>query len=147
MAGHVVCSPASNERLCCASLVEAPLNEAEAAKVARVLAALADPVRLRLLSLIATRSDIGRVAASIKNLKAERAQLANEVERLLDDFHLRAVVISMPGVGAKTAATILQAIGDTSAFPSAAHLAAYAGIAPITRRSGKSIRGEHPTVA
>ncbi|MHB1844908.1 MAG: metalloregulator ArsR/SmtB family transcription factor [Deltaproteobacteria bacterium] len=58
MAGHVVCSPASDERLCCASLVGEHLNEAEAAEVARVLAALADPVRLRLPSLIATRSEV-----------------------------------------------------------------------------------------
>ena len=92
----------------------------------------------------ATDTIIGRVVASIKSLKAECAECANEVERLLDDFPLRAVLISMPGVGAKTAATILLAIGDGSAFPTAAHLAAYAGIAPVTRRSGKSIRGEHP---
>ena len=88
----------------------------------------------------AVETIIGRVGASINNLGAERAQLAKEVERLLDDFPLRAVVISMPGVGAKTAATILQAIGDASAFPSATHLAAYAGIA--TRHS--SIRQVGP---
>jgi transposase len=29
-------------------------------------------------------------------------------------------------------------------FPTAAHLAAYAGLAPVTRRSGASIRGESP---
>ena len=34
--------------------------------------------------------------------------------------------------------------GDITRFKSAAHLAAYAGIAPVTRRSGTSIRGEHP---
>jgi transposase len=31
-----------------------------------------------------------------------------------------------------------------SAFPTAGHLAAYAGLAPVTRRSGSSIKGEHP---
>ncbi|WP_344318976.1 transposase, partial [Actinocatenispora thailandica] len=31
-----------------------------------------------------------------------------------------------------------------AAFATAAHLAAYAGLAPVTRRSGSSIRGEHP---
>ncbi|WP_171042495.1 IS110 family transposase [Sinomonas gamaensis] len=92
----------------------------------------------------AVETVIPRVAASIKSLKAERAELASEVERLLDNFPLREVLISMPGVGTKTATTILLAIGDASAFPTAAHLAAYAGIAPVTRRSGKSIRGEHP---
>ncbi|MFP5073032.1 transposase, partial [Pseudonocardia nantongensis] len=29
-----------------------------------------------------------------------------------------------------------------SAFPTAGHLAAYAGLAPVTRRSGTSIKGE-----
>ena len=29
-------------------------------------------------------------------------------------------------------------------FPTAGHLAFYAGLAPVTRRSGTSIRGEHP---
>lgn len=92
----------------------------------------------------AVESVVPRVAGQVKALKTQRAELAVEVERLLDDFPLRDVLISMPGVGTKTAATILLAIGDASAFPTAGHLAAYAGIAPVTRRSGKSIRGEHP---
>lgn len=50
----------------------------------------------------------------------------------------------MPGIGVRTAARILLEIGDASAFASSAHLAAYAGIAPVTHRSGSSIRGEHP---
>ena len=50
----------------------------------------------------------------------------------------------MPGIGVRTAARILIEVGDGSAFATAAHLAAYAGLAPVTRRSGSSIRGEHP---
>jgi len=92
----------------------------------------------------AVETVVPRVATQIKAVKTQRAELAVEVERLLDDFPLRDVLISMPGVGTKTAATILLAIGDASGFPTAGHLAAYAGIAPVTRRSGKSIRGEHP---
>ena len=42
---------------CCRSLVEAPLSDAEATAVAPVLEALADPVRLRLLSLVATHGE------------------------------------------------------------------------------------------
>ena len=38
-------------------------------------------------------------------------------------------------------------IGDSSAFPTPGHLAAYAGLAPVTRRSGSSIRGEFPSRA
>ena len=44
--------------LCCASVVEAPLAEPEAEELARVFAALADPVRLRLLSMVATRDEV-----------------------------------------------------------------------------------------
>jgi transposase len=35
-------------------------------------------------------------------------------------------------------------VGDGTAFPTPGHVAAYAGLAPVTRRSGTSIRGEHP---
>jgi transposase len=69
----------------------------------------------------------------------------------------------MPGVGSRTAVKILTIVGDGSAFPTAGHLAAYAGhlaataghlaayaghlaayagLAPVTRRSGTSIKGE-----
>jgi ArsR family transcriptional regulator, arsenate/arsenite/antimonite-responsive transcriptional repressor len=48
----------SDAPLCGASLVDAPLAEDEAAELARVLGALADPVRLRLLSLVASREEI-----------------------------------------------------------------------------------------
>ena len=40
---------------CCAGLADAPLDEPEAAELARVFKALGDPVRLRLLSMIASR--------------------------------------------------------------------------------------------
>ncbi|HWD06183.1 MAG TPA: metalloregulator ArsR/SmtB family transcription factor [Amycolatopsis sp.] len=40
---------------CCAGLSDAPLAEAEAAGLAHVFKALGDPVRLRLLSMIASR--------------------------------------------------------------------------------------------
>ena len=50
----------------------------------------------------------------------------------------------MPGVDVKIAARPLAEVdGDVDVFPSAAHLAAYACLAPVTRRSGTSIRGEH----
>ena len=58
MARGVMCSQPSDERLCCASLVDAPLSDDDAHEMARVLAALADPVRLRLLSLVASRSEV-----------------------------------------------------------------------------------------
>jgi len=44
--------------MCCSSVTEAPLSEAEADDLAHVLAALADPVRLRLLSLVAAQNEV-----------------------------------------------------------------------------------------
>ena len=47
--------PAASE--CCASLLASPLTEADAEVLARGFAALADPARLRLLSLIAAADE------------------------------------------------------------------------------------------
>lgn len=44
--------------LCCPSLTDSPLGEEEASELARILSALADPVRLRLLSLVASQQEI-----------------------------------------------------------------------------------------
>src|ERR1044072_3378933 len=46
---------------------------------------------------------------------------------------------SMPGVGVRTAARPLTEVAH-KAFASAAHLAAYAGLAPVIRRSGSPRR-------
>jgi ArsR family transcriptional regulator len=47
-----------NMNECCPSLLAAPLSEAAAEDLATVYAALADPVRLRLLSLVAEAGEI-----------------------------------------------------------------------------------------
>lgn len=84
------------------------------------------------------------LARSLTNTLDQRRQIAAEVEQVLDAHPLAAVLTSMPGVGVRTAARILLEVGDGSSFPTAGHLAAYAGLAPVTHRSGISIRGEHP---
>jgi len=48
----------SDGRVCCAPLSAAPLQEPEAVELAKVFAALADPVRLRLLSLVADGGEV-----------------------------------------------------------------------------------------
>ncbi|MEU6587596.1 IS110 family transposase [Nocardia sp. NPDC046763] len=85
-----------------------------------------------------------KLADSLKTVLLQRQQVAEDIERMLDDHPLAKVLTSMPGVGVRTGARILLEVGDGSAFASAGHLASYAGIAPITHRSGSSIRGEHP---
>lgn len=85
-----------------------------------------------------------KLAESLKETLLQRKTIGDDVERMLDEHPLSPVLISMPGIGIRTAARILLEVGDGSAFKSAGHLAAYAGIAPVTHRSGSSIRGEHP---
>jgi ArsR family transcriptional regulator len=46
------------EQVCCAPPAAAPLADAEAARLARTYAALADPARLKLLSLIAASGEL-----------------------------------------------------------------------------------------
>ena len=86
-----------------------------------------------------------RLAEQLLGLQQQRKQVATEVEEALDAHPLSRVLTSMPGVGVRTAARILITVGDASSFPTAGHLAAYAGLAPVTRRSGSSIRGEFPS--
>jgi transposase len=85
-----------------------------------------------------------KLAATLTQLLDDRRQAAARVEEMLDAHPLAPVLTSMPGVGVRTAARILLEVGDGTAFPTPGHLAAYAGLAPVTRRSGSSIRGEHP---
>ena len=85
---------------------------------------------------------IAGVAAQLRDVRAERAALGADLEARLEAHPLAQVLTSMPGVGVRTATKILTIIGDGTAFPTSGHLAAYAGLAPVTRRSGSSIRGE-----
>jgi ArsR family transcriptional regulator len=54
--------PIEQVTACCAPLATAPLGEADAARLAGVLKVVADPTRLRLLSLIASNPE-GEVCA------------------------------------------------------------------------------------
>ncbi|MEV4758932.1 IS110 family transposase [Micromonospora sp. NPDC049559] len=92
----------------------------------------------------AAETILPRLADTLRDVLRQRDQVAGEVEGMLDAHPLAGVLTSMPGIGVRTGARILLEVGDGSAFASPGHLAAYAGLAPVTRRSGSSIRGEHP---
>ncbi|MGA1828625.1 transposase, partial [Microbacterium sp.] len=85
---------------------------------------------------------VRRLAAQLGTLRKQRDEIAAEVEKLVDAHPLQPVLTSMPGVGVRTAARLLTEVAGKH-FPTAGHLAAYAGLAPVTRRSGSSIRGEY----
>ncbi len=85
------------------------------------------------------------LAGSLTSVLDQRKLLAGRIEELLESHPLSKVLTSMPGIGVRTGSRILIDVGDGSTFPTAAHLAAYAGLAPATRSSGSSIRGEQPS--
>lgn len=81
------------------------------------------------------------LAQQLQDLTRQRAGVLNQVEALVEAHPLHRVLTSMPGIGVRTAARILTEVVGKD-FKTAGHLASYAGIAPTTRRSGTSIRGE-----
>ncbi|MFB7493397.1 IS110 family transposase [Streptomyces sp. NPDC056161] len=85
------------------------------------------------------------LATSLSAVLDQCKILAARIEELLEAHLLSNVLTSMPGIGVRTGARILIDVGDGSSFPSATHLASYAGLAPATRSSGSSIRGEQPS--
>jgi transposase len=111
--------------------------------VGQVMAAL-DEQTVTVPGTTAAEKILPRLAGSLRDVLQQRDQVAGEVEGILDAHPLARVLTSMPGIGVRTAARILLEVGDGTAFKTPGHLAAYAGLAPVTRRSGISIRGEHP---
>lgn len=82
------------------------------------------------------------LARQLIALHAQRRDVAARVEALVEAHPLYPVLTSMPGIGVPAAAVFLaETLGKT--FDTGAQLASYAGLAPVTRRSGTSIRGEY----
>lgn len=85
-----------------------------------------------------------QLAAQLLQLRTSRAQVLARVEDLVEAHPLHPVLTSMPVVGVRTEARIIIEIVGKE-FATAGHLASYSGFAPVTWRSGTSIRGDHPS--
>ncbi|MEU1544073.1 IS110 family transposase [Actinacidiphila glaucinigra] len=83
------------------------------------------------------------LAAQLAAAHVQRRQAEQEIATLLEALPLFHLLTSLPGMGVRTTAAVIVAIGDGTTFPTAGHLASYAGLAPATKSSGTSIRGEH----
>lgn len=68
-----------------------------------------------------------------------RKEVESQVLELIKDIPHTEILLSMPGIGPRSAAQILMTVGDMSDFPTAGHLASYAGLSPRTNQSGTSI--------
>lgn len=87
---------------------------------------------------------LAQLAAMLKQLRTARDGLLTKVEALVEAHPLHEVLTSMPAIGVRTEARIITEV-ISKEFKSSGHLASYAGLAPVTWRSGTSIRGDHPS--
>lgn len=111
----------------------------------KVTAAVLDALEAQTVTLPA-EATVGRVivelAGELDRVHRRRDTLAAEIEEAFLAHPFGPVLVSMPGIGPRTGARILAEIGDGSRFANGSKLASYAGLAPVTRQSGTSIRGE-----
>lgn len=82
---------------------------------------------------------IADLASDLERIHARRAQLAAQVEELFLRHPLGKVLVTLCGFGPRTGARTLAEIADPYRFRDGGRLAAYAGLAPIDRRSGTSL--------
>ena len=72
----------------------------------------------------------------IDELRKQIEQLEERLQERLGRLGWVRLLKSLPGVGDVLGATIWLEVGDVTRFPSAAHLASYAGLVPTVRSSG-----------
>ena len=90
------------------------------------------------------------LVADLDRIHTQRHALGKQIETVFLEHPLGQVLVTLCGFGPRTGARTLAEIGDPTRFANGGRLAAYAGLAPIDRRSGKSInaaaasrRGNH----
>jgi transposase len=99
--------------------------------------------RVRPIHLVQLRLLLEHIAF----LEGALAELQQEIERLLVPFaEAVALAQTIPGVGQTAAIAIIAEIGaDMSRFPSAKHLASWAGVCPGNKQSGGKRLSGHTT--
>jgi transposase len=112
-----------------------------APRLARAITAALGEQTVVVAGTVVAGQVIARLAAQLALLHQQRTELAQHVEALVDAHSLSPVLLSLPGVGSGTAARLLTDVAGRT-FQSAAQLASYAGLAPVTQQSGHSRHGE-----
>lgn len=114
------------------------LAKALAAAVAEALAAQTVVVPVETV----TGRVIAEVVTELDRTLERRKRLEAEIEELFAAHPFGRILRTLPGIGPRTGSRILAEIGDGSRFANGSRLASYAGLAPVTRQSGSSLRGE-----
>ncbi|RIK04669.1 MAG: IS110 family transposase [Acidobacteria bacterium] len=120
----------------------APLAPRMAERLVADITAALEAQTLTLPGEVARGKVIAGLAGDLSQIRLRRNELVEELEELLVAHPDGPLLMSLSGIGVRSGTQIVVEIGDVSRFPTAGHLAAYAGLAPVTHRSGTSIRGE-----
>jgi transposase len=81
-----------------------------------------------------------RMLAQVDGLDEQIGQFEKRLERLIEVTPSMQLLMTLPGVGVILAATVQLEIGEIARFPSAEHLASYAGTTPRVHSSGDHTR-------
>lgn len=71
-------------------------------------------------------------------LRRRLRALEGDIERTLNGHQVGSLLTTIEGIGPQTAARLVGELGDPASFRDAAALAAYVGVIPATRQSGKA---------
>lgn len=113
-----------------------------AAKVTGTVMAALDGQSVTVPAEAATGRVIAELATELDRVLARRVALAAEIEEVFLAHPFGELLSTLPGIGPRTGSRILAEIGDGTPFADGDRLASYAGLAPVTRQSGKSGNGE-----
>ena len=86
---------------------------------------------------------VAELAAEVLSLKERIESIDEEIGQRFFALPGARILISLPGMGPILGAEFLVCVGDISAFESADRLAAYAGLVPAARDSGKRVGNRH----
>jgi transposase len=124
--------------------VPSQLSDARVEQMAEAALQAAAAQTIRLPAQEVTARLIAQLANDLLGLDRRLKELDKTIGQRLAGHPQAKIITSLPGMGPLLAAELLVAVGDLSSFPDAGHLAAYAGLAPVPRDSGRRTNNLHP---
>ena len=124
--------------------VPTQLSDTRVEQMADTALAAAAAQTVRLPAQATTAQLIAQLASDLLALDRRLKELDKTIAQRLTGHPQAKIITSLPGMGPLLAAELLVTVGDLSTFPDAGHLAAYAGLAPVPRDSGRRTNNLHP---